>query len=89
MPLQTSYRFEAIWTQNLAFATADAPKVTDYTYDEASKTGTGTITYWLDKIDKTWREGIIYLTDTVHGLNRNIHLYSVSEANYDFKMPII
>lgn len=77
--------FVALWTENLSFATADAPKVTDYTYDEASKTGTGTITYWLDKIDKTWREGIIYLTDTVHGLNRNIHLYSVSEANYDFK----
>lgn len=77
--------FEAIWTQNLAYATAAAPKVTDYTYDKASKTGTGTITYWLDKIDKTWREGIIYLTDKKHGLNRNIHLYSVSEANYDFK----
>lgn len=77
--------FVALWTENLSFATADAPKVTDYTYDEASKTGTSTITYWLDKIDKTWREGIIYLTDTVHGLNRNIHLYSVSEANYDFK----
>lgn len=77
--------FVALWTENLSFATADAPEVTDYTYDKASKTGTGTITYWLDKIDKTWREGIIYLTDTVHGLNRNIHLYSVSEANYDFK----
>ncbi|MBU9906646.1 hypothetical protein KTQ96_01575 [Prevotella copri] len=77
--------FVALWTENLSFATADAPKVTDYTYDEASKTGTGTIKYKLDKIDKTWREGIIYLTDTVHGLNRNIHLYSVSEANYDFK----
>lgn len=77
--------FVALWTENLSFGTAAAPKVTDYTYDEASKTGTGTITYWLDKIDKTWREGIIYLTDTVHGLNRNIHLYSVSEANYDFK----
>lgn len=77
--------FEAIWTQNLAFATAAAPVITSYTYDKASKTGTGTIKYKLDKIDKTWREGIIYLTDTVHGLNRNIHLYSVSEANYDFK----
>lgn len=77
--------FVALWTENLSFATADAPKVTDYTYDEASKTGTGTIKYKLDKIDKTWREGIIYLTDTVHGLNRNIHLYSVSGANYDFK----
>lgn len=77
--------FEAIWTQNLAFATAAAPVVTSYTYDKASKTGTGTIKYKLDKIDKTWREGIIYLTDTVHGLNRNIHLYSVSEANYDIQ----
>lgn len=77
--------FVALWTENLSFGTAAAPKVTDYTYDEASKTGTGTITYWLDKIDKTWREGIIYLTDKKHGLNRNIHLYSVSEANYDFK----
>lgn len=77
--------FEAIWTQNLAYATAAAPEVTSYTYDEATKTGTGTIKYKLDKIDKTWREGIIYLTDKVHGLNRNIHLYSVSEASYDFK----
>ena len=77
--------FVALWTENLSFATADAPEVTDYTYDKASKTGTGTIKYKLDKIDKTWREGIIYLTDTVHGLNRNIHLYSVSEANYDIQ----
>ena len=77
--------FVALWTENLSFATADAPKVTSYKYNKATKTGTGTITYWLDKIDKTWREGIIYLTDKKHGLNRNIHLYSVSEANYDFK----
>ena len=77
--------FEAIWTQNLAYATADAPVVTSYTYNEASKTGTGTITYRLDKIDKTWREGIIHLIDKKHGLNRNIHLYSVSEASYDFR----
>ena len=77
--------FVALWTQNLTYATADAPEVTSYTYDEATKTGTGTIKYKLDKIDKTWREGIIYLTDKVHGLNRNIHLYSVSEASYDFK----
>lgn len=77
--------FVALWTENLSFATADAPKVTSYKYNKATKTGTGTITYWLDKIDKTWREGIIYLTDTVHGLNRNIHLYSVSEANYNIQ----
>ena len=77
--------FVALWTQNLTYATAAAPVVTSYTYNKASKTGTGTIKYKLDKIDKTWREGIIYLTDKVHGLNRNIHLYSVSEASYDFQ----
>lgn len=77
--------FVALWTENLSFGTAAAPKVTDYTYDEATKTGTGTITYRLDKIDKTWREGIIYLTDKKHGLNRNIHLYSVSEASYNIQ----
>ena len=79
--------FEAIWTQNLAYATAAAPKVTDYTYDEASKTGTGTIKYKLDKVDKTWREGIIYLTDKKHGLNRNIHLYSINEVQYQVNAP--
>lgn len=77
--------FEALWTENLAYATADAPVVTSYDYNEASKTGIGTITYRLDKIDKTWREGIIHLIDKQHGLNRNIHLYSVSEASYDFR----
>ena len=80
--------FVALWTENLTYATADAPVVTNYTYNKASKTGTGTITYRLDKIDKTWREGIIHLIDKVHGLNRSIHLYSVSEANYDFKNAV-
>ena len=78
--------FVALWTENLSFGTTAAPEVTSYTYDEATKTGTGTIKYKLDTVDKTWREGIIYLTDKKHGLNRNIYLYSVSEANYDFKL---
>ena len=77
--------FEALWTQNLAYATADAPVISAYSYDTATKTGKGTIKYTLDKIDKTWREGIIHLIDKKHGLNRNIHLYSVSEASYDFQ----
>ena len=77
--------FEALWSENLAYTTSDAPVISNYTYNETSKTGTGTITYKLDKIDKTWREGIIHLIDKKHGLNRNIHLYSVSEASYDFQ----
>lgn len=77
--------FVALWTENLSFGTTAAPEVTSYKYNEASKTGTGTIKYKLGTVDKTWREGIIYLTDKKHGLNRNIHLYSVSEANYDIQ----
>lgn len=79
--------FVALWTENLSFGTAAAPVVTSYKYNEASKTGTGTIKYKLGTVDKTWREGIIYLTDKKHGLNRNIHLYSINEVQYQVNAP--
>lgn len=79
--------FVALWTENLSFGTAAAPEVTSYKYNEASKTGTGTIKYKLGTVDKTWREGIIYLTDKKHGLNRNIHLYSINEVQYQENAP--
>lgn len=77
--------FKALWTENLSFGTVDAPQVTAYTYNVASKTGTGTITYKLGTVDEIWRQGIIYLIDKKHGLNRNIHLYSVSKVDYQVK----
>lgn len=77
--------FKALWTENLSFGTVDAPQVTAYTYNVASKTGTGTITYKLGTVDKIWRQGIIYLIDKKHGMNRNIHLYSVSKVDYQVK----
>lgn len=79
--------FVALWTENLSFGTAAAPVVSSYKYNEASKTGTGTIKYKLGTVDKTWREGIIYLTDKKHGLNRNIHLYSINEVQYQVNTP--
>lgn len=79
--------FVALWTENLSFGTTAAPEVTSYKYNEASKTGTGTIKYKLGTVDKTWREGIIYLTDKKHGLNRNIHLYSINEVQYQVNAP--
>ena len=79
--------FVALWTENLSFGTTAAPEVTSYKYNEASKTGTGTIKYKLGTVDKTWREGIIYLTDKKHGLNRNIHLYSINEVQYQVNDP--
>ena len=74
--------FEALWTENLTFGTVDAPQVTAYTYNTVSKTGTGTITYQLGTVDEIWRQSIIHLIDKKHGLNRNIHLYSVNEVDY-------
>ena len=79
--------FVALWTENLSFGTAAAPVVSSYKYNEASKTGTGTIKSKLGTVDKTWREGIIYLTDKKHGLNRNIHLYSINEVQYQVNAP--
>ena len=79
--------FVALWTENLSFGTTAAPEVTSYKYNEATKTGTGTIKYKLGTVDKTWREGIIYLTDKKHGLNRNIHLYSINEVQYQVNAP--
>ena len=77
--------FKALWTENLSYGTVDAPRVTAYTYNASSNTGTGTITYQLGTVDEIWRQGIIHLIDTKHGLNRNIHLYSISEVDYQVK----
>ena len=77
--------FEALWTENLTFGTVDAPQISGYTYNASSNTGTGTITYQLGTVDEIWRQGIIHLIDKKHGLNRNIHLYSISEVDYQAK----
>ena len=77
--------FKALWTENLSYGTVDAPQVTAYTYNASSNTGTGTITSQLGTVDEIWRQGIIHLIDTKHGLNRNIHLYSISEVDYQVK----
>lgn len=77
--------FEALWTENLTYGTVDAPQISSYTYNASSNTGTGTITYQLGTVDEIWRQGIIHLIDKKHGLNRNIHLYSISEVDYQAK----
>lgn len=77
--------FKALWTENLSYGTVDAPLISDYTYNASSNTGTGTITYQLGTVDEIWRQGIIHLIDTKHGLNRNIHLYSIYEVDYQVK----
>lgn len=79
--------FYASWIKNEQYATAAQPEVTSFDYDESKKMGTGTITYELMPIDDNLREGTIHLIDTKHGLNKNIHLYSIREFNYQWEMP--
>lgn len=79
--------FYASWIKNEQYATPAQPEVTSFTYDESKKMGTGTITYELNTIDDNLREGTIHLIDTKHGLNKNIHLYSIREFNYQWEMP--
>lgn len=79
--------FYASWIKNEQYATAAPPEVTSFSYDESKKMGTGIITYELNTIDDNLREGTIHLIDTKHGLNKNIHLYSIHEFNYQWEMP--
>lgn len=79
--------FYASWIKNEQYATAAPPEVTSFSYDESKKMGTGIITYELNTIDDNLREGTIHLIDTKHGLNKNIHLYSIREFNYQWEMP--
>lgn len=79
--------FYAMWTKNEQYATVDQPKITSFVYDESTQKGTGTISYTLNTIDNTLREGVIHLIDTKHGLNRDIHLYSITEFDYKIETP--
>lgn len=79
--------FYVSWIKNEQYATAAEPKVTLLSYDESKKKLTGVITYELNTIDDNLREGTIHLIDTRHGLNKNIHLYSIREFNYEWEQP--
>lgn len=76
----TAEDFNVSWIKNEQYAEKEK---LDLSYDNS--TGIGTITYTLMPIDKNLREGIIHIIDKKHGLNRNIHLYSIKDFDYGFK----
>lgn len=82
----TAEDFDVSWIKNEQYATDAQPKLT-YSYDADKKMGTGTITYTLNTIDNVLREGTIHVIDTKHGLNRNFHLFSIREFDYQIKTP--
>ena len=74
----TTDSFKATWVENDGLATSDAPTVS---YN--SSTSKGTITYTLSDITSTLKTAKLQLLDTKNGLSRTIHLYSITQFNFN------
>ena len=74
----TTDSFKATWVENNGLASTAAPSVT---YN--SSTGNGTITYTLSGITSTLKTAKLQLLDTKNGLSRTIHLYSITQFNFN------
>lgn len=74
----TTDSFKATWVENNGLASTAAPSVT---YN--SSTGKGTITYTLSDITSTLKTAKLQLLDTKNGLSRTIHLYSITQFNFN------
>ena len=84
----TADNFSVVWSSNQRFTepennTLPAPTLT---YD--ASTGKGTITYKVGTIEENFKNAVIRLTDKKHGLNRNIHLYSIKTVDFAFPEQI-
>lgn len=76
----TANDFEAIWTKNINFGSSDAPTI-------SYSNGIGYVHYTLGSIENELKEGVIHLLDKKHNLSRNIHLYSITQFDYEFRFP--
>lgn len=83
---QTAADFDVSWTENKNFTKLDGGKLPVPTVQYNATTGKGTITYKIGDISAgECKTATIKLVDKKHGLTRNIHLYSIS--NVDFQFP--
>lgn len=84
---QTAANFDVSWTENKDFTKLDDNgKLPVPTVQYDATTGKGTITYKIGDISASeCKTATIKLVDKKHGLTRNIHLYSIS--NVDFQFP--
>ena len=76
----TANDFEATWTKNINFGSSDAPTI-------SYSNGKGYVHYTLGSIENELKEGVIHLLDKKHNLSRNIHLYSITQFDYEFRFP--
>lgn len=83
---QTAADFDVSWTENKNFTNLEGGKLPVPTVQYNATTGKGTITYKIGDISAgECKTATIKLVDKKHGLTRNIHLYSISNVDFDFK----
>ena len=79
--------FDVSWTQNEGFTNPDpvAGKLPVPTVEYNATTGEGVIKYKVGSIGEDFKKATIKLVDKRHGLTRNIHLYSISNVDFNFQ----
>lgn len=83
---QTAADFDVSWTENKNFTKLDGGKLPEPTVQYNAATGKGTITYKIGEISAgECKTATIKLVDKRHGLTRNIHLYSISNVDFNFE----
>lgn len=80
--------FDVSWTQNEGFTNPVAGKLPVPTVEYNATTGEGVIKYQVGSIGKDFKKATIKLVDKKHGLTRNIHLYSISNVDFNFPTEI-
>lgn len=83
---QTEADFNVSWTENKDFTKLEGGKLPEPTVQYDATTGKGTITYKIGEISAgECKTATIMLVDKKHGLTRNIHLYSISNVDFNFQ----
>ena len=77
--------FDVSWTQNEGFTNPVAGKLPVPTVEYNATTGEGVIKYQVGSIGEDFKKATIKLVDKRHGLTRNIHLYSISNVDFNFQ----
>lgn len=79
--------FDVSWTQNEGFTNPDpvAGKLPVPTVEYNTTTGEGVIKYQVGSIGKDFKKATIKLVDKKHGLTRNIHLFSITDVDFNFQ----
>lgn len=86
---QTAADFDVSWTENKNFTKLEGGKLPVPTVQYDAATGKGTITYKIGDISAgECKTATIMLVDKKHGLTRNIHLYSISDVDFNFPPEI-